>query len=124
MLKNQPLKIGKGINFYLVQWPNGDLTVLGASSDVELWDKLDMEGGPADALVVKLTNRSHVEICKNREGEIVVNNLDFDDKNLEVPCECGKDLGNCVCVSEGLNWKTVTFGVKEFAQMHGLSGRP
>lgn len=58
---------------YLASWPNGTITVLTASNEVELFDTLDEEGDPEQAKVFILPTKFAVTT------EIENNGITFDE---------------------------------------------
>ena len=56
---------------YLASWPNGTITVLTASSELELYDTLDEEGDPDQAEVFILPTKFAVT-TDVKDGKIIV----------------------------------------------------
>ena len=72
------------MNMFLVKWPNGTISILTADTNRHLYDLLDLEGDPDEALVYEVVpdEDGHFHITTDIvKGKIKV------DSNSEVNCK-------------------------------------
>lgn len=63
---------------YLAEWPNGTISVLTADNEVDLFNKLDAEGDPNEAMIFLMPTQFHLETnVKGKRIEV----CEFDDKD-------------------------------------------
>ena len=90
------------MNTFLVKWPNGTISILTADTNRHLYDLLDTEGDPDEALVYKLVpdEDGHFYITTD-----IVNGKIKVDSNLEVNCKLKRQSK----IFDGLSWAVEIF---------------
>ena len=90
------------MNTFLVKWPNGTVSILTADTNRHLYDLLDTEGDPDEALVYKLVpdEDGHFYITTD-----IVNGKIKVDSNLEVNCKLKRQSK----IFDDLSWAVEIF---------------
>lgn len=57
-----------GPTYFVCKWPNGDVSIIQAESEKELFESLDCEGDPACATVARLKEGCHLILTPEKKG--------------------------------------------------------
>jgi len=71
---------------YLCKWPDGDLSIISAKSQLELFDKLDIEGSPMCVEIYELSEGEHIKYSKEEDSWV----FEEEGCNGELELNCGE----------------------------------